>query len=605
MSGREPHPKRGMAMMLVLAISLIVLTLGMAMISLSGQSLSGSVDSKTRIKARYAAEAGISAAIADAVYQAGEIFGGGITASHREVHSESGKGEADVSSGSNLGQEVILQKRSPMNQLRGNKIPLKIEAVGRSGSAKSKVSATVALYQVPIYQFGVFYDGPLEITPGPDMVVMGRVHTNRSAYFRGVATLTLNGPVTVADTIFQWVRPGGTLKYRSKADSAGLFTPNLTNNLTPMNSAGTSQPPEINGLRNVRFGETRLILPIGVGTPRSILGLRDPSDVPALRRQKFDWIVKTRSSDTARFVYTSASTYQPTWIKGPFVFFDRREMTWVKIWDFDVAALATAGNRDSIFYLDDTTTSTWHISGSTKKTLNAFRIVNARVLPRNMTIASGKPVYILGDFNRQNASGDTTKYVNAQIASDAVTVLSAQWMDWKASSITGATTGSMPATISSREQAFSNTDWLGCTYCGTAPAVGYTGVTVTSDVRINTAMITGNKQTRAAVLANNTTETYFDANYEGGWHNTLRFLEDWGQNAATRKVVFKGSFVCLWEAATPGLRTSPTDRVGGGPYYRPPQRIWGYDTRFDNLANMPPGAPFLATAIVTNWLERN
>lgn len=602
MSGREPNPRHGMAMMLVLAISLVVLTVGMAMISLSGQGLSGAADSKSRVKARYAAESGISTAIADAVYQAGEIFGGGITASHREVTGESGKGEADVSSGANLGQEVILQKRSPMNQLRGNKIPLKIEATGKSGSAKSRVTATVALYQVPIYQFGVFYDGPLEITPGPDMEVLGRVHTNRSAYFRGVATLTLDGPVTVADTIFHWVRSGGFVRYRSKADSAGLFTPILSQNLTPMTSAFNSQPPEINGVRNVRFGETRLILPIGVGTPRSILGVRDASDPPALRRQKFDWIVKTRATDTARFVYTNASTYQPPWIKGPYVFFDRREMTWVKVWDFDVATLIASTSRDSIFYLDDTTTSTWHISGSTKKTLNAFRIINATVLPRNMTIASGKPVYIMGDFNKQNASGDTTKYVNAQIASDAVTVLSAQWMDWKASAITGTTTGALPATKSSREQAFSNANWLSCTYCGAAPTLAYTGNAVTSDVRINAAMITGNKQSRPSCLANNTSEATFEGCYEGGWHNTLRFLEDWG---SSRKVVFKGSFVCLWEAATVGLAAPSSGRVWSTGYYNPPQRIWGYDRRFDNLANMPPGAPFLATAIVTNWLERN
>jgi len=604
MSGRESNPRQGMAMMLVLAISLVVLTLGMAMISLSGQGLSGAADTKTRIKARYAAEAGISVAIADAVYQAGEIFGGGITASHRDVQSESGRGEADVSSGSNLGQEVILQKRSPMNQLRGNKIPLKIEATGRAGAAKSRVSATVALYQVPIYQFGVFYDGPLEITPGPLMEVMGRVHTNRSAYFRAVDGITFQGPVTVADTIFQWKRySNSVLRYRVKPDSSGLFAPDLGYSLTPMTTASNSQPPEIAGVRNVRFGETRLILPIGVGTPRSILGVRDPSDVAALRRQKFDWIVKARSSDSARFVYADAATPRPSWIKGPWAFFDRREKNWVRVWDFDVAALTASNCRDSIFYLDDTTTHVWHVPGATQTTLNAFRIVNARVLPRNMTIASGKPVYIMGDFNKQSASGDTTKYVNAQIASDAVTVLSGQWMDWKAANISG----SLPASNSSREQPFSNVNWLSCPGCGTPPTGGtYTGVALSSDVRINTAMITGNRQTLPAWLANGTTETNFDKNYEGGWHNTLRFLEDWGTGGGTRKVVFKGSFVCLWEAATAGLVVpDPGKTVIGSGYYRPPQRFWGYDTRFDNLANMPPGAPFLATAIVTNWLERN
>jgi hypothetical protein len=44
--------------------------------------------------------------------------------------------------------------------------------------------------------------------------------------------------------------------------------------------------------------------------------------------------------------------------------------------------------------------------------------------------------------------------------------------------------------------------------------------------------------------------------------------------------------------------------IGGG-HYSPPTRVWGFDTRFNDLNNMPPGSPFLATAILTNWLERN
>lgn len=603
MSASTVSHRRGMAMMLVLALSVVVLALGMAMVALSGQGLSAAADSKARVKSRYAAESGISVAIADAVYQAGEIFGGGVSATTREVTTAEGTGKAEVSSGANLGQEVILQKRSPMNQLRGNKIPLRIEAEGRSGSAKTRVSATVALYQVPIYQFGVFYEGPLEITPGPDMLVMGRVHTNRSAYFRGVATLSFEGPVTVADTIFQWCRSGtGFVKYQLRPDDATLYAPGLTGSLTPMNPS--TQPPAVNGVRNARYGETRLVLPIGVGTPHSILGVRDGSDPPALRRQKFDWIVASRSSADARFVWAGSSTSIPSWIRGPYVFFDRREQNWVKVWDFDVQILSASSNRDSIFYLDDTTTSYWHVSGGgSKRVLNAFRIVNARTLPRNMTIAVGKPVYIMGDFNKQSASGDTSAYVNAQVASDAFTVLSSQWPSWQASAITGASSGALPANRSSREQSFANADWLSCANCGTAPTSGsVTGNPVAADVRINAAVITGNKQSRNTCLGAYTAETAFEGCYEGGWHNTLRFLEDFG---SARRVVFKGSFVCLWEANTPGLYNPATGRVWGTSYYNPPQRLWGYDRRFNNLANMPPGSPFLATAIVTNWLERN
>jgi hypothetical protein len=221
-----------------------------------------------------------------------------------------------------------------------------------------------------------------------------------------------------------------------------------------------------------------------------------------------------------------------------------------------------------------------------------------------MTIACGKPVYILGNFNTQDASGNTNNYKNAQIASDAVTVLSAQWPNYARSQIGsgGVTTGN-----TSMEQAYGNAgvNWASCSGCSGAPASNVsTGTGPTADVRINAAMITGNKPSSAACLAGATNEGNFESCYEGGWHNTLRFLENW----SGRTVTFSGSFVCLWDAQTEGLRTEITDpgvKVIGGGHYSPPTRVWGFDTRFTNLNNMPPGSPFLATAILTNWLERN
>jgi len=599
-------PRRGVAMMLVLVMSVVILGMGLAMIGLSGDVLSTSADTRAKVRARYAAESAISVAIADAVYQAGNIFGGSVSASSRSVSMGGDNGSADVSSGNNLGQEVILQKRSPMNNLRGNKIPLKIDAVGKAGASKSRISASVALYQVPIYQFGVFYEGPLEIAPGPDMTVMGRVHTNDTAFFRGAATLQFQGPVTVAGEIYQWIRVAGTshLKYRRKPDSlVNLYEPpGLTTNLVAMSTA--TQPPEIGGVSNVRFRESKLILPIGVGTPHSILGVCDAaSDPQALKRQKFDCMVQnpSRASSEARFVYTGTET-PPSWITGPRAFYDRREKRWVKIWDFNVQALAATANRDSIFYLDDITRSIAHVPSATASdsVINAFRIKNADVLPRNMTISSGKPIYIMGDFNKWDGTGNVNNYKNAQIASDAVTVLSANWQDWDTAHLSG----SLSYTASSLEQKFSNPNWRSCALCGGTSSLttGNTGGTIAnSTLQINAAMITGNKPSSAACRQKRT-EAEFEACYEGGWHNTLRFLENWG---GARTVNFKGSFVCMWAAQAPGLITNPATRVIGGGHYTPPTRVWGYDTRFDDLNNMPPGSPFLATAILTNWLERN
>src|SRR5262245_47097054 len=45
---------------------------------------------------------------------------------------------------------------------------------------------------VPIFQFAVFYTNDLEINPGPDMTIRGRVHTNADLYLNCGGTLTLD-----------------------------------------------------------------------------------------------------------------------------------------------------------------------------------------------------------------------------------------------------------------------------------------------------------------------------------------------------------------------------------------------------------------------------
>ena len=80
--------RSGVAMMLVLALSVVILAVGMSMIGLSGNVMSASVDAKTKIKARYAAESSISASIANAVYQAGNYFGGSIAGTTLNLDAE-------------------------------------------------------------------------------------------------------------------------------------------------------------------------------------------------------------------------------------------------------------------------------------------------------------------------------------------------------------------------------------------------------------------------------------------------------------------------------------------------------------------------------------
>jgi hypothetical protein len=52
----------------------------------------------------------------------------------------------------------------------------------RPGGAEVRMSRTVEIAQIPIFQFASFSNGDLQIAPGPPMTVQGRVHSNKSLF---------------------------------------------------------------------------------------------------------------------------------------------------------------------------------------------------------------------------------------------------------------------------------------------------------------------------------------------------------------------------------------------------------------------------------------
>lgn len=618
--------RRGMAIGLVLMIGLIVLVLGIAMLSSSGSLLRSTVDAKERVRSRYAAEAMVAIQMAEATEKASQVFGSDLNlpSISRTPLLTGGGEEAEAEMVSLSGtratplQDVI--QSGDFKGLRGLRIPLLIKSTGYApGGAKTQVNAEIRMYQIPIFQFGVFYEGNLEITPGPPMTVGGPVHTNGNAYFRAFntgVTLSIQGPVTAVGSIYQWSR-GGTLRYLfTPADTTRYFpVPGLTNTLTPA-TAGTLPDP-VDGQANVTQNAPRLKLPIGSAAPVELIMPRQSTDPPDLARQKFDNKIVCTSSGcpSNRFVFGQGA--QPSWITGPRAFYDRREQRWVKAWDFDVALMAanTTVSRDSIFYLADLTTENDNRSPA-QPIIHAFRIINAAQLPRNLTIASANPVYVLGNFNVLptvgcgDASSGTLPpggdYCNAMIAANAVTVLSPLW-----STLGTVNPGPQRYLDGTQEQNWQNPGWRTMTptippaiptppTCSNCPNLPYTGL----QFGVNAAILTGTKPTPTSVLppdaAGTVNETMFENAYEGGWHNTIRFLE----NLSGVPFRFRGSFVCLWDATFPGLESSPTTRVmGRTAYYSPPDRDWAFDPRFSNLNNMPPGTPYLVTSQFSGWSE--
>ena len=195
----------------------------------------------------------------------------------------------------------------------------------------------------------------------------------------------------------------------------------------------------------------------------------------------------------------------------------------------------------------------------------AVKIVNAANLTAigacpsgvscGLTIASENPVYIHGDYNANSNGalgfGDPNE-VASSVAGDAVTLLSVMWNDANSFSSTynmnyrvGATTYYRAGIIAGKTISFPNP--------------------------------TGTSQ---------------DFGTDGGVHNFLRYIENWGPATLN----YEGSMVALY-----------TSRQAIGTFkccttvYSPPGRGYNFDTNFLNPTLLPPRTPLFRAVNTTGW----
>ena len=159
------------------------------------------------------------------------------------------------------------------------------------------------------------------------------------------------------------------------------------------------------------------------------------------------------------------------------------------------------------------------------------------------TLASEQPTYVLGNYNA-NGGGFGDPHAAAAVIADTVTLLSNNWTD--ISSFTS------PATVAGR-----------------LAATSYYRLAIASGKNINFPQpgFVGVPQ---------------DFGTDGGVHNFLRYLENWGGQALN----YKGSMVSLFysQYATGVFKCC-------GTVYSPPTRAYAFDTDFLDLSKLPPGTP--------------
>jgi len=180
---------------------------------------------------------------------------------------------------------------------------------------------------------------------------------------------------------------------------------------------------------------------------------------------------------------------------------------------------------------------------------------NLPVRPDNkkggFTVASENPVYVLGDYNSNagdpvwGGGADAAGMAAASVIADSVTLLSDKWSDWNSFF-------NNPTSMATR-----------------GAATTYYRMAIAAGKNINFPL-------PAAGWSN------ADYGTDGGMHNFLRYIENWGCCTLN----YKGSVVSLFYSTyNTGVFKCCTT------VYSPPTRGYSFDADFSNPQGLPPGTP--------------
>ncbi|HXS68978.1 MAG TPA: hypothetical protein VN761_09060 [Candidatus Polarisedimenticolia bacterium] len=427
--------------------------------------------------------------------------------------------------------------------LSGYAATYRITSYAQSIQGRYKPSAAVQqdiqLAVVPVFQFTIFYNMDMEICPGPNMTVKGRVHSNGNLYAQPQAQLTFMGDVTSALQIVAGkspndpsIRTPGTITFNAEHDGGvnSLNLPLGTNNSPAAVHAIIEIPPNSES-PNSQMGQQRLYNQADL-----IILVNDGSvDMHGGNNVNGNGAVFNWSSDTSKFVNTNVS------------FYDYREGKTIKTTQIDVGKMNTwfkgqskLKGLTSVYVAD--------LRSQNSATEPGIRLTNGMTLPSTgLTVATPDPLYVEGNYNvdsTQVGTANTSKSQPAALVADSINVLSGNWSDANSS------------------KALNNR--------------------IATATTVNAAFLAG------IVPSGN-------GYYSGGVENFPRFLEDWSSKTFT----YNGSMVVMF----PSQIGSGTWKGTGGNYYNPPVRAWNFDVNFSDPNKLPPITPRVSTAIRGQWVS--
>jgi hypothetical protein len=419
-----------------------------------------------------------------------------------------------------------------------------IEATAHEERTKARADIRIIAeeYIIPVFQYAVFYNRDLEIDSQNGMMTgSGRIHSNGDLYLSpGSDGMQISGRLTVAGNIHHHRKPGD-----QQPDVQGPVTilGADTNyyRLTYGSDDQVNWPAEVtqwgSNVKTVREGVVeQAVWPVGsdkddnyildragigtMGEKAGVIIVGSASDIAAYDRAGNR--LSTCFSDPAYKDIGGNSLKDPgctdeenrnsvTYKTGG-SFLDYREVRRVNSYDINLKGLQSSqagtylndpvrGGEAGLLYV-------WSSNSESvgDSSVTAVRVTDAATLNNAITIATDRPVYVQGDFNK-----NTPK--SCAIISDALTVLSNSWQD----------SYDVGTALASRRA---------------------------SDTVVNAAIMTGNTETT-------------DSAYGGGLRGLVRYLEDWSEAA----FMLQGSLVCNWKSEKV---IAPWRLNTANDYHRPP-----------------------------------
>jgi hypothetical protein len=460
------------------------------------------------------------------------------------------------------------------------------EAIAPDGRTEAILEMVFKSRLVPMFQFAAFYDKDLEILPGPPMTLNGRVHTNGDLYLSSGIILTIQGQTSTAGRLFrgrkdQNVCHGtvsilgangdyGTLECQRDQTGQTLRRAYSQSEVAPwggriqvgVNRVTVPAPEELDpDPGRMYFSQAHLRLRLNLfNNPPTVEVVRRDGNVDSLATSDLNVCPGTIGGPPGRAV-----GYSDT-------FFDNREGKAIQMLEVDLRALLDCVHLRNLLgggvRLDDATYGglVFHLTvhgPNSRARGNGYgvRIRNGAYIgssipgaprPRGLTIVSDQPVYIQGDFNRNE------NWIPAAFLVDAINILSNAW----------------------------NSDDRSRRPVAQRRA---------SETEVNAAFLSGTDITGGVEGVGGQDR----GQYNGGLENYPRFHEAWqwssGNDRTFVTFTYRGSFVSLGSSRKAGGRWCyGMDNCNGYATfhgtYEAPRREWSYDVRFSQ-GQLPPLSP--------------